>query len=153
MMRHLDQNINFRALIIRHPRLVIIFFFSDTLIRTCTVFRFSIGQSWDCPVSIQLHVHCAIYNLFMLLFAVVTSDSLPYSRKVWWAINLANWLSVVIGQNLNLANWILSTIGAHANFPIFTKLTNLKTSPKFPAIRYKINCHNYYTWHGHRTNN
>ena len=34
-MRHLDQNVNFRALIMRHPRLVIIF--SGALIRSDTV--------------------------------------------------------------------------------------------------------------------
>ena len=80
--------------------------------------------------------------------------SIPYSRKVWWTLNLTNWLSVGIWRNLKLAIWILSAIDVRAiiyigEFLIWRSLPNLpncQTSPKFPAIQYTISIYSVTKW-------
>ena len=55
---------------------------------------------------------------------------LLYSGKIWRVLNLANWLSVGIGEFFNLAIRILSAIDMHAiihigEFLIWQSLPNL----------------------------
>ena len=60
-------------------------------------------------------------------------ESLP--RTYWWILNLATalWVITSYASNILLAGFY------NGDFPRIRQITKLKTSPKFPAIRYLIN--------------
>ena len=90
----------------------------------------------------QQNVHGDVQMQENLIVLGYKAYNVLYSRKLWWALNLANqssviWQSRVLPHRaIMYENWIMLVGFKFGDFPQNCQLAKLKTLPKFPAIQY-----------------